>query len=189
MRKWVYFLITLLAIFSLSCSTTTHFSSQSPVDVYVDGQFIGRTPNASVSLSDAVWGSPSCYYIDANGQQGGCSIEREAKIGAIIGGIFLWPIWLWSYGPKAQQTIHTITTNVDSFVQNVAQQPQNVAQQPQNVDQQPSENVQPKTNPMPQGYLDQNGQVYYIDANGESYYLDPNGNPYYIDANGKPYYK
>ncbi|GEM_PF-5007007 len=179
MKKRLYAFVAMLAFFVAACSTTTHFSSQYPVDVYVDGQFIGKTPNASVSLSDGVWGDPSCYFIEADGQRGTCYIAREAKIGAIIGGFFLWPIWLWTYGPKTQQFIQNLTTTVGTAVQTIQQQADAV---------QPTA-AQPAAVQPPQGYLDENGQTYYIDPNGEHYYLDPNGRPYYIGSNGQPYYK
>ena len=175
MKNKIVGALLILAMTVVACSTTTRFNSQYPVDVYVDGQFIGKTPNASVSLSDAVWGSPSCYFVEEDGRQGTCRIEREAKVGAIIGGFFLWPIWLWAYGPKSEQRIQNLTAVVETVVQ------------------QPVQVVTPAPAPAaaqpPQGYIDSNGQVYYLDANGEAYYLDPNGRPYYIAPNGQPYYK
>ncbi len=185
MKNRILASLVILSLLMVSCSTTTHFNSSTPVDVYVDGQYIGKTPEASVRLSDAVWNDPQCYYVDAFGQQGGCYIEKEVKVGAIIGGIFLWPIFLWAYGPKANQMIVVRNNQPAVVVQEQVVPAEVVESQPRVAPAQPqAAPVQP-----PQGYLDANGQIYYIDGNGEHYYLDPNGRPYYLDKNGRPYYK
>ena len=181
-KKGVIFAIALCS-FIVACSTTTHFNSNVPVDVYVDGKYVGRTPNATVSLSDAVWGNPECYAVDESGNRKYYQIRREVKIGAVIGGFFLWPIWLWAYGPAETQYINVDTgynnNNYNNNNNNAAntnagiinqQQPQRAATQ------------------QPAAYVDQNGQVYYLDRNGLPYYLDENGQPFYYDENGQTFY-
>jgi len=176
-KKGIIFVLALCS-FIVACSTTTHFNSSVPVDVYVDGKFIGRTPDATVSLSDAVWSNPNCYAVDEAGNRKYYQIRREVKIGAVIGGFFLWPIWLWTYGPASTQYINfdTETYNNNS---NVADTNAGV------INQQPPQRA---VMPQPSGYVDQNGQVYYLDRNGLPYYLDENGQPFYYDENGQTFY-
>jgi hypothetical protein len=75
-------------------------------EVYVNGEWIGRTPNVVMETSSAVW---KHYFIKVK-CDGYNEIEVEAvkepKFGIIIVGFFfLWWLWLWSYGPKSRQKI------------------------------------------------------------------------------------
>ena len=176
-RKSLAVVIGLSAMI-LSCSTTTHFNSTTPVDVYVDGEYIGRTPNASVSLSDAVWGNPSCYAIDEAGNTYSYNIQREVKVGAVIGGFFLWPIWLWTYGPKPEQMIVTNNNKMDFGFVKPQPQPQ---PQPQTQNVIPQyQATQQNSAPQPAGYFE-NNQPYYVDQDGYYYYYDVNGQVKYFD--------
>ena len=110
MKKFGTILVSLLLIASfVGCSTTVHFNAMvdgEPIEgakVYVDGQLIGETPTTA-KLSNAVWEDPS-ITIKADGyRQLNTGLKKEAKAGPIVGGILLlWPMFLWCYGPKANQ--------------------------------------------------------------------------------------
>jgi hypothetical protein len=75
-------------------------------EVFVNGQLIGKTPNATIEVSSAVW---KHYYLKVK-CEGYNEIEVEAikepKFGMILVGFFLlWFLWLWGYGPKGLQII------------------------------------------------------------------------------------
>ena len=95
----------------LSCASTTHIRAINPktsetdknVKIYVDGQYKGR---GSVNYSDTKIVA-SITNIDLKKE--GCrtnkySMSRSEKVnvGALIGGILLFPIWLWvmEYNPS-----------------------------------------------------------------------------------------
>ncbi|MBO5753862.1 MAG: hypothetical protein J6S69_09300 [Proteobacteria bacterium] len=173
-----------LSFLLMSCSTTTHFTSNVPVDVYVNGTYVGKTPNASISLSDAVWENPTCKAVTSDNQSFPCNIKREPKIPTIIGGIFLWPLWLWAYGPQDQQNINI--PDMPNSVQN-----QNVAQSAADAQIQGGTNSQVapgQTEYQVQAYVDETGRTYYLDGMKRKYYLDRNGDPYYLNSQGMPFY-
>ena len=169
--------LLVLSMLVASCSTTASFTAtKAPVEVYVDGQHVGRTPNAQIELSNGVWNEPYCYFIEDDGRRGTCSIQKEIKVAPLIIGLFILPVLLWCYGPKSSQVVFNLPEPKDKEREAKAAAPAP---------------VQPAAAPVqpPQGYLDANGQIYYLDSKGEHYYLDPNGRPYYVDKNGRPYYK
>ena len=97
--------VTTIAALVSGCSTAVTFTSNRPQQVSVNGEVIGVTP-VTKSLSDAVWNDYNIVYTDMEtGYQTAFVAEKEAKIGAILAGIFLvWPAFLWCYGPKAAQS-------------------------------------------------------------------------------------
>ncbi|MBR4986285.1 MAG: hypothetical protein IKY83_11180 [Proteobacteria bacterium] len=94
-----------LFTFFTACSTAVTFTSNRPQEVKVNGMRVGTTPT-TVSLSDAVWEDYNVVYTDLEtGEETHFQATKEVKVGAVIGGIFLWPIFLWCYGPRAQQNV------------------------------------------------------------------------------------
>ena len=182
--------LLVLSMLVASCSTTASFTAtKAPVEVYVDGQHVGRTPNAQIELSNGVWNEPYCYFIEDDGRRGTCSIQKEIKVAPLIIGLFILPVLLWCYGPKSSQVVFNLPEPKDKELEKAAAQ---APAQPAAAPAQPAAApAQPAAAPVqpPQGYLDANGQIYYLDSKGEHYYLDPNGRPYYVDKNGRPYYK
>ena len=197
-KKTILGLVLGLSFLLMSCSTTTHFTSNVPVDVYVNGKYVGKTPYASVRLSDGVWGNPSCQAVTSDNQSFPCNIEREAKIGTIIGGLFIWPLLLWTYGPEEQQFINIPEADHSVQNQNVGletgaysdtQQP--VVQQSAVPQIQGASNSQVVTGQAAyqlQSYTDEMGRTYYLDGMNRRYYLDRNGDPYYLNSQGMPFY-
>ena len=101
--------LLVISMLVVSCSTTATFSAtKTPVEVYVDGQHIGRTPNASISLSNGVWNEPYCYFIEDDGRRGTCTIQKEIKVAPLIIGIFILVPLLWVYGPKSGQVVFNL---------------------------------------------------------------------------------
>jgi hypothetical protein len=99
-------LLMAAAIFLSSCASTTLIQSvPSGAKVYIDGETVGTTPhphtdkkiifsNTSIVLEKEGY-EPFATYITRS---------EEPNLGAIIGGIFIWPIWLWALDYKAMRT-------------------------------------------------------------------------------------
>lgn len=99
--------IALVALIAVTgCSTmVTIQSDPSGAEIILNNQKIGKTPFA-VSLSDFAFNSYDVTlkkdgYSDFHGR-----IAKEAKAGAIIGGLFSWIPFLWCYGPQPYQTFY-----------------------------------------------------------------------------------
>ncbi len=103
-KKWNSILIgMLISAFLVGCSTTVMFTSNRPQQVHVNGELVGETP-CSRSLSDAIWEDYHVTYTDVEtGKKTYFDARKDVKVGALIGGIFLWPILLWVYGPDSVQ--------------------------------------------------------------------------------------
>jgi len=99
---FILVLTSILATF-LACSTMVTISSEpSGANVFLNGKLSGKTPYKT-KLSDFVGKSYPIRlqlkgYHDIRTQLG-----KEAKVGTIVGGIFIWPLFLWCYGPEANQ--------------------------------------------------------------------------------------
>ncbi len=99
--------IALIAIMVVAgCSTMVTIQSEpSGADIILNNQKVGKTPFA-VKLSDFAFNSYDVTlkkegYADYHGR-----IAKEAKAGAIIGGLFIWVPFLWCYGPQPYQTFY-----------------------------------------------------------------------------------
>lgn len=97
-------LVVMMAV--AGCSTMVTIQSEPPgADIILNNQKVGTTPFA-VKLSDFAFNSYDVTlkkdgYSDFHG-----SIAKEAKAGAIIGGLFVWVPFLWCYGPQPYQTFY-----------------------------------------------------------------------------------
>ncbi|MCL2600823.1 MAG: carboxypeptidase-like regulatory domain-containing protein [Treponema sp.] len=86
-------------------ATDQHGMPVHGANVIVDGEHIGQTPTASTRVSNFIGGSTS-ITVSADGYlPRTIEAAREAKAGPIIGGFFIWPIWLWTWGPRPQQNV------------------------------------------------------------------------------------
>ena len=100
--------VTALVLISVlvlgSCATLVTIETNVPdATVKLDGQVIGKTP-IETKLSDGIW-EKYLVVIEKPGYavfRG--SLRREFKVGTFIGGLFLWPLLLWTYGPEPYQT-------------------------------------------------------------------------------------
>jgi hypothetical protein len=95
------FLVAIM--FLTSCATLVRIETNVPdATVKLDGQVIGKTP-LETKLSDGIWEK---YYVVI--EKPGYSVlrsslRREFKVGTFIGGLFIWPLLLWTYGPEPYQ--------------------------------------------------------------------------------------
>lgn len=90
------------ALFLTSCSTSVQITSQPPgADVEINGMSYGQTPTTT-TLSDFDFTEYRLTLKKLGYQDKTVVLEKETKVGAVIGGFFLWPIWLWAYGPMDQ---------------------------------------------------------------------------------------
>lgn len=87
------------ALFLTSCSTSVQLTTEpSGADVEINGQAYGKTP-INVDLTDFDFTDYSVTMRMAGYQDKTVVLEKELKTGPFIGGFFIWPFWLWSYGP------------------------------------------------------------------------------------------
>lgn len=94
---------TLLVISFIGCTTmVTIQSDPSGADVFINNRKMGKTPYIA-NLDDFIASNHQITlkkegYDDFNGV-----LAKEAKVGAIIGGIFFLIPFLWCYGPSPYQ--------------------------------------------------------------------------------------
>ncbi len=87
------------ALLLTSCSTSVQLTTEpSGADVEINGQAYGKTP-INVNLTDFDFTDYSVTMRMAGYQDKTVVLEKELKTGPFIGGFFIWPFWLWSYGP------------------------------------------------------------------------------------------
>ncbi|HRW25369.1 MAG TPA: PEGA domain-containing protein [Spirochaetia bacterium] len=103
---WSIAIASIMAISMVGCSTMVTIQSEPPgADIILNNQKVGTTPFA-VNLSDFVFTSYDVTlkkdgYADYHGR-----LAKEAKVGAIIGGVFIGLPLLWCYGPQPYQTFY-----------------------------------------------------------------------------------
>lgn len=91
------------AFFLGSCSSTTLIQSvPSGAKVFVDGESAGYTPYKYTD--EKIIFSKTNLVLEKEGYEP-LSVtlirNEEADVGAIIGGFFFWPFWLWALKYKA----------------------------------------------------------------------------------------
>lgn len=99
-------MLVMLASILSSCVTKTHVTFNTDTagaDVYVNGEYIGKTP-VSKKMSNAVWEDPDILIKKDGYQDMHFSVQKEVKTVNLICGLLLWwPSLLWVHGPKGQQ--------------------------------------------------------------------------------------
>lgn len=93
----------LLILFG-SCTSTTLITTDPPqADVYINGEYVGKSP---VPYEDEkIIFSDNTVRITKEGYQeyyDFFSKNEEPNVGAIIGGFFIWPVWLWAFEYKPE---------------------------------------------------------------------------------------
>ena len=87
----------------VGCSTLVRIETEpSGADVYVNDVKIGKSP-VEQEYSNFVGNE---YYVrieKAGYRTIRAKMDKEFKVGAFIGGLFIWPIWLWVWGPSEIQ--------------------------------------------------------------------------------------
>jgi PEGA domain len=106
-RRWEMKRMVALSLVSImimsSCATLVRIETNVPdAKVKLDGQSIGTTP-VEKSLSDGIWENYN-IVIEKDGYRTlRTRLNKEFKVGTFIGGLFLWPLLLWVYGPEPIQ--------------------------------------------------------------------------------------
>ncbi len=102
MKRVIAVSLVLILIMS-SCATLVRIETDIPdAKVKLDGQSIGNTP-VEKSLSDGIWENYD-IVIEKDGYRTlRTRLNKEFKVGTFIGGLFLWPLLLWVYGPEPIQ--------------------------------------------------------------------------------------
>lgn len=89
-----------LVLVVFGCATMSQIiTTPEKAEIYINKEKVGVSP-VSVKLSNFVGNS---YYLEAKKdgyQTFEAKLAKEAKIGNIIGGLFIWPLWLWGWGPE-----------------------------------------------------------------------------------------
>jgi hypothetical protein len=99
-------LLMAAAIFLSSCASTTLIQSvPSGAKVYVDGATVGTTPHTHTDKK-IIFSNTSVVLEKEGYEPFATTITRseEPNVGAIIGGFFIWPIWLWALDYKPMRT-------------------------------------------------------------------------------------
>jgi hypothetical protein len=94
------------AIFLSSCSSSTLIQSvPTSAKITVDGEYVGTTPYTH-SDTKIIFSNTSVVLEKEGYEPFAATITRneEPNVGAIIGGFFIWPIWLWALDYKATRT-------------------------------------------------------------------------------------
>lgn len=108
MKKTIPTILILVMLASIlsSCVTKTHvtFNTDKPgADVYVNGEYIGKTP-VTKKLSNAIWEDPDILIKKDGYKDMHLSVQKEVKTVNLICGLLLWwPSLLWVHGPKGHQ--------------------------------------------------------------------------------------
>lgn len=109
----VVLILMAAAIFLSSCASTTLIQSvPSGAKVYIDGSVSGTTPYAHTDKK-IIFSNTSVILEKEGYESFATTIKRneEPNIGAIIGGFFIWPIWLWALDYKASRTFELKPAN------------------------------------------------------------------------------
>ena len=92
-----------LIVAVVGCSTMVRIETEpSGADVYVNDVKIGKSP-VEQEYSNFV-GNEYYVRIERKGYRTiRTKLDKEFKVGALVGGLFIWPIWLWVWGPSEMQ--------------------------------------------------------------------------------------
>ena len=108
MKKYFIPVVLILLLFAMSaCSTMVRIDTPnvSGANVKLNGEPIGKAP-IEKSLSDALWEDYTVEVYKEGYQPYYGKLKKEIKVDTLIGGFFVWPLWLWVYGPEDQQKIY-----------------------------------------------------------------------------------
>lgn len=96
---WQFSVLMIAALFFLSgCASSTLITSDpSGAKLYVDGRHVGSTPYNYTDTK--IVGSKTTLRLEKEGYEPlntFFSRTEEVDVGAVIGGIFVWPVFLWT---------------------------------------------------------------------------------------------
>jgi hypothetical protein len=96
-------LMLVFSIFCVGCSTAVRIVTDPPeAKVYLNQQTVGNTP-INTDLTNLVWEDFNIRIEKPGYKTLSGKLQKEFKVGAFIGGLFIWPLLLWCYGPKDYQ--------------------------------------------------------------------------------------
>lgn len=100
-------IILAVAVLFTSCSTVVRIDTPDVpnASVKINGQPVGETP-LTKTMSDAIWENYDVEIVKEGYQPYKAQLQKEIKVGALIGGIIVWPFLLWVYGPEPYQEIY-----------------------------------------------------------------------------------
>ena len=103
--KQVVSVVAIVVLLSTGCASSTMINSIPPgAKVYIDGQYLGRSP---VTQKDtALLGSSKTVTLKLKGYSDrvGTIRKDELKVGPLIGGLFVLVPFLWVTGYPSQYT-------------------------------------------------------------------------------------
>ena len=96
--KTIVMIAVIVAV--VGCSTLVRIETEpANADVYVNDVKIGKSP-VEQEYSNFV-GNEYYVRIEKDGYRTiRAKLDKEFKVGAFVGGLFIWPIWLWVWGPS-----------------------------------------------------------------------------------------
>ncbi|MEA2077610.1 MAG: PEGA domain-containing protein [Candidatus Marinimicrobia bacterium] len=100
-------IILAIAVLFTSCSTMVRIETPDVpnASVKINGEPAGETP-LEINLGDAIWEDYDVEIMKNGYQTYRGRLKKEVKIGSLVGGFFLFPFWLWVYGPEPYQNIY-----------------------------------------------------------------------------------
>lgn len=104
--KTVSFFMALVILLT-SCSTMVRIETPGVEGamIKINDKPMGKTPFKK-SLSDAIWEEYNIEVTKEGYKTYYGRLEKEVKVGALVGGIIVWPFLLWVYGPEPFQEIY-----------------------------------------------------------------------------------
>lgn len=90
-----------------SCSTMVRIDTPdvAGAEIKLNNEPLGAGP-INRSLSDGVWETYNVEVTKDGYKPYYGELKKEIKVDTLIGGIFVWPLWLWVYGPEEVQNIY-----------------------------------------------------------------------------------
>ena len=103
MKASGFVLSAFLMVFLASCTTLVTIKSNPPgAQVVVNSRSIGDTP-VSMTMSNALWERQLVMLTKRGFTTLNTELVQEIKLRPLIAGFFVWPLWLWAYGPAPDQ--------------------------------------------------------------------------------------
>jgi hypothetical protein len=109
MKRVGVILVSIMLIISVTgCATTTMIKANvDGAKVTMNGGNVGTTP-VVLSLSDFDFANYNVTISKDGYKTVTAPLAKEFKVGAFIGGLFVWPFLLWIWGPAPNQNFDLV---------------------------------------------------------------------------------